>query len=95
MKGKLTWLNGTCGLVISTRNVFRCNVTGGLLGLRSDLLLDLVTQTLAPVLNHMLAVKVLVLVGAVFVGCSKLGGKSLHRIRHDGRFYCLRLFGLS
>jgi len=46
------WLDGTSNLVSSTRYVLREDLSGGLLGLRSDLLAGLLAETLAQVVRH-------------------------------------------
>jgi hypothetical protein len=46
---ELTWLESACNLVGSTADVLRGDFSGGLLGLRSNLLSGLLTETFAPV----------------------------------------------
>lgn len=47
---ELTWLESACNLVGSTADVLGGGLPRGLLGLRGNLLLDLLTETFAPVL---------------------------------------------
>jgi hypothetical protein len=49
---ELTRLERTGNLVASTSDVLREDLSGGLLRLRGDLLLDLLTETFAPVVGQ-------------------------------------------